>query len=45
MEPSSADTRRARPIIGWHRRPVDIICNPILDYAYDGLKNLDFAPN
>lgn len=33
-----------RPIIGWHLRPVDIIFNPIVDTAYDGLKNLDFAP-
>jgi hypothetical protein len=42
------DTRRitseVRPIIGWHLKPVDIILNPILDYSYDGLKNLDFAP-
>ena len=33
-----------RPIIGWHLKPWDIIINPILDTAYDGLKNLDFAP-
>ena len=33
-----------RPIIGWHLKPWDIIVNPILDTAYDGLKNLDFAP-
>jgi len=42
------DTRRitseVRPIVGWHLRPVDVIFNPILDYSYDGLKNLDFAP-
>lgn len=42
------DTRRItseiRPIIGWHLRPVDVILNPILDYSYDGLKNLVFAP-
>jgi hypothetical protein len=33
-----------RPIIGWHLKPWDIIINPILDTAYDGLENLDFAP-
>jgi len=37
-------TSEVRPIIGWHLHPVDIIVNPILDTAYDGLKNLDFAP-
>jgi hypothetical protein len=43
------DTRRftseIRPIIGWHLSPVDVIVNPILDTAYDGFKNLDFAPS
>lgn len=34
-----------RPIIGWHLKPWDIIVNPILDTAYDGVKNLDFAPS
>jgi len=42
------DTRRftseIRPILGWHVKPFDIIINPILDTAYDGVKNLDFAP-
>jgi hypothetical protein len=33
-----------RPIIGWHLKPWDIVINPILDTAYDGVKNLDFAP-
>ena len=37
-------TTEVRPIIGWHLHPVDIIVNPIFDTAYDGLKNLDFAP-
>jgi hypothetical protein len=37
-------TSEIRPIIGWHRHMVDVIVNPILDTAYDGLKNLDFAP-
>lgn len=43
------DTRRftseIRPIIGWHLKPVDIIVNPILDTAYDGVRNLVFAPS
>jgi hypothetical protein len=43
------DTRRItseiRPIIGWHLSPVDIIVNPIFDTAYDGVKNLIFAPS
>ena len=33
-----------RPIIGWHLKPVDIIINPILDTAFNGIKNVDFAP-
>jgi hypothetical protein len=37
-------TSEIRPIIGWHLHPVDIIVNPILDYSYDGFRNLDFAP-
>jgi hypothetical protein len=41
---SSRITSEVRPIIGWHLKPFDIIFNPILDTAYDGLKNLDFAP-
>jgi hypothetical protein len=38
-------TSEIRPIVGWHLSPVDIIINPILDTAYDGFKNLDFAPS
>jgi hypothetical protein len=38
-------TSEIRPIVGWHVSPVDIIVNPILDTAYDGFKNLDFAPS
>ena len=30
-------TSEVRPIIGWHLRPIDIIINPIVDTAYDGL--------
>jgi hypothetical protein len=37
-------TSELRPIIGWHLKPWDIIVNPILDTAWDGVKNLDFAP-
>jgi hypothetical protein len=37
-------TSEIRPIIGWHLKPVDIIINPILDTAYDGIRNIDFAP-
>ena len=37
-------TSEVRPIIGWHLRPIDIIINPIVDTAYDGLGNLEFVP-
>ena len=37
-------TSEVRPILGWHLKPWDIVLNPILDTAYDGLKHLDFAP-
>jgi hypothetical protein len=37
-------TSEVRPIIGWHLRPVDVIVNPIVDTAYDGLGNLEFVP-
>jgi len=37
-------TSEVRPIVGWHLRSWDLIVNPILDTAYDGVKNLDFAP-
>jgi hypothetical protein len=37
-------TSEVRPIVGWHLKPIDIIVNPILDTAYDGLKNLEFVP-
>jgi hypothetical protein len=42
---ASRFTSEVRPIVGWHLKPVDIIINPILDTAYDGFKNLDFAPS
>ncbi len=38
-------TTEFRPIIGWHFDKVDLIFNPILDTAYDGPKNLVFAPS
>jgi hypothetical protein len=41
---SARFTSEVRPIVGWHLRRVDLIVNPILDTAYDGLKNVDFAP-
>jgi hypothetical protein len=37
-------TSEIRPIVGWHFRSVDLIVNPIVDTAYDGLKNLEFVP-
>jgi hypothetical protein len=37
-------TSEIRPIIGWHLKPFDIIVNPIVDTAYDGIKNLEFVP-
>jgi hypothetical protein len=42
---SSSFTSEIRPIIGWHLGQWDVIINPILDTAYDGVKNLDFAPS
>jgi hypothetical protein len=41
---TSRFTSEVRPIIGWHLKPVDIIINPIVDTAYDGLRNLEFVP-
>jgi hypothetical protein len=41
---TSRFTSEVRPIIGWHLKPWDIIVNPIVDTAYDGLKNLQFVP-
>ena len=37
-------TSEIRPIVGWHFRSVDLIFNPIVDTAYDGLENLEFVP-
>ena len=37
-------TSEVRPIVGWHLQPWDIIINPIVDTAYDGLRNLEFVP-
>src|SRR5262245_31176586 len=42
---SSRFTSEIRPIVGWHFTKVDFIVNPILDTAYDGFGNLDFAPS
>jgi hypothetical protein len=41
---ASRHTAEIRPIIGWHLKPWSIVVNPILDSSYDGVKNLDFAP-
>jgi hypothetical protein len=39
-------TSEIRPIIGWHLNPKwDLILNPIVDTAYDGVKNLEFVPS
>jgi hypothetical protein len=38
-------TSEIRPILGWHLPKADIIVNPILDTAYNGVKNLVFAPS
>jgi hypothetical protein len=37
-------TSEVRPIIGWHFQSVDVIVNPIVDTAYDGMTNLEFVP-
>ena len=41
---STRFTSEIRPIVGWHLKPIDIVINPIVDTAYDGLKNLEFVP-
>ena len=41
---STRFTSEVRPIIGWHLKPWDIIVNPIVDTAYDGLGNLQLVP-
>jgi hypothetical protein len=41
---STRYTSEVRPIVGWHLKPWDIIINPIVDTAYDGLGNLEFVP-
>src|SRR3954464_9142075 len=37
-------TSEVRPIVGGPLKPFDIIINPIVDTAYDGLGNLEFVP-
>jgi hypothetical protein len=37
-------TSEVRPILGWHLDRFAVFINPILDTAYDGLANLEFAP-
>jgi hypothetical protein len=41
---TSRVTSEVRPILGWHLGRFDILVNPILDTAWDGFANLDFAP-
>jgi hypothetical protein len=41
---STRFTSEIRPIVGWHVKSLDLIVNPIVDTAYDGLKNLEFVP-
>jgi hypothetical protein len=41
---ASRFTSEIRPILGAHLHQFDVIVNPILDSAYNGFKNLDFAP-
>lgn len=38
-------TSEIRPIIGWHFDKVDLIFNPDLDTAYDGISHLEFTPS
>ena len=39
-------TSEVRGIVGWHvSQAVEVILNPIFDTAYDGVRNLDFAPS
>jgi hypothetical protein len=42
---SHRTTSEFRPIVGWHLGKWDVIFNPILDTAYDGLDKLVFAPS
>jgi hypothetical protein len=41
---STRFTSEIRPIIGWHLGKVDVVANPIVDTAYDGLGNMTFVP-
>ena len=41
---TSRFTSEIRPIVGWHLHAVDVILNPIIDTAYDGVSNFVFAP-
>jgi hypothetical protein len=42
---SHRTTSEFRPIVGWHLGQWDVIFNPIIDTAYDGLSKLVFAPS
>ena len=41
---TSKFTSELRPIVGWHLHSFDLIFNPIVDAAWDDLKNVSFAP-
>src|SRR5215471_9953552 len=41
---TSRFTSELRPIIGWHLDSFDLIFNPIVDAAWDDLRNVSFAP-
>jgi hypothetical protein len=42
---STRITSEFRPIVGWHLGQFDVIFNPILDTAYDGIGDMVFAPS
>jgi hypothetical protein len=42
---SHRTTSEFRPIVGWHLGQWDLIFNPIIDTAYDGVSKLVFAPS
>jgi len=41
---TSRYSAEVRPIVGVHLGKVTLVVNPILDWSFDGLGNLDFAP-
>jgi hypothetical protein len=41
---SSRYSAEVKPILGAHIGRIALIVNPMLDWSFDGLRNLDFAP-